>query len=235
MYCPKCGKENPDDAVFCQKCGTLIEPEEETRVAGRGDRGREFRPDELAPGAERRTIDTDRNPVATASGSDRRRDAAGRWPGPNDMDQELTVFSISPTLLFVKLGYGLAVLAAILLVAFFSLVFPAVPWWVAVLIGLLLLLVPAYFHFEQKLVKYTLTESKIEIDTGLISRITRNVPLGRIQDVTISSTIPQRLLGFGDIVIDNASEQGGKIVLKNINSPRRYADMLLKQVHRLER
>jgi nitrogen fixation protein len=47
------------------------------------------------------------------------------------------------------------------------------------------------------------------------------VPLCRIQDVTISSTIPQRLLGFGDIVIDNASEQGGKIVLKNINSPRR--------------
>jgi membrane protein YdbS with pleckstrin-like domain len=232
MYCPKCGKENPDDAVFCQKCGTLIEPEEETRVAGRGNQtdwrqGVEWGPAADTPGSDWRAGD-----IGRRQGADRR--PAANAPGA-DMDQELTVFSISPTLLFVKLGYGLAVLAAILLVAFFSLVFPAVPWWVAVLIGLLLLLVPAYFHFEQKLVKYTLTESKIEIDTGLISRITRNVPLGRIQDVTISSTIPQRLLGFGDIVIDNASEQGGKIVLKNINSPRRYADMLLKQVHRLER
>ena len=137
--------------------------------------------------------------------------------------------------MFVKAGYGLAVVGAIVLVALFKLLLPVLSGWIAVLFGLLLLLVPAYFHLRQKLVRYTLTDSKIEIDSGLVSRVTRNVPLSRIQDVTVSSTIPQRLLGFGDVVIDNASEDGGKLVLKNINSPKKHADLLLRQMRRPER
>ncbi len=27
--CPKCGKENPDDAVYCKYCGAKLEPTEE--------------------------------------------------------------------------------------------------------------------------------------------------------------------------------------------------------------
>jgi hypothetical protein len=27
--CPKCGKENPDDAIVCKYCGTKLEPTEE--------------------------------------------------------------------------------------------------------------------------------------------------------------------------------------------------------------
>jgi hypothetical protein len=53
--------------------------------------------------------------------------------------------------------------------------------------------------------------------------------------VTVSATAFQRILGFGDIVIDNASESGGKAVLKNIGRPRKYADLLLRQMHLLDR
>ena len=78
-------------------------------------------------------------------------------------------------------------------------------------------------------------DTRIEIDSGLVSRTTRNIPINRIQDVTISSGIYQRLLNFGDLVIDNASEDGGKVVIKNIDSPRKYADLLLGQMRRLEK
>ena len=80
-----------------------------------------------------------------------------------------------------------------------------------------------------------LPDTTVEIDQGLVSRTTQNIPLRRVQDVTVSSTVFQRVLGFGDIVIDNASETGGKVVLKNINSPRKYADLLLRQIRLLER
>jgi len=82
------------------------------------------------------------------------------------------------------------------------------------------------------MLRYTLTDSKIEIDYGLIARTTRNIPLSKIQDVTVSATIIQRLLGFGNVVIDNASEVGGTTVLRNINSPRHYADLLLRELRR---
>jgi uncharacterized membrane protein YdbT with pleckstrin-like domain len=144
---------------------------------------------------------------------------------------ETPIFSITPTLLFVKVGYVVAALAAVLLVAAVA-AFTPLPVWIAIVIGLMLFLVPAYFHFKQKLVRYTLTESQLEIDEGFIARKTRNIPLSRIQDVTVSSSMVQRLLGFGDLMIDNASDEGGRIALRNINTPKLRADQLLKEMRK---
>jgi len=130
----------------------------------------------------------------------------------------------------IKLGYALAVLGAIALVILLALI--PVPVYISIPIALTLLLIPAYYHVKRNMVRYTLTDSKIEIDTGLIARHTRNIPLTKIQDVTVSASIPQRLLGFGDLLIDNASELGGSTVLHNISKPRHYADLLLRELRR---
>ena len=147
-----------------------------------------------------------------------------------DEDLEQIVFSVRPTLIFIKLGYVLAVLGAIALVVLLALT--PLPWYVSVLLGLLLLLIPAYYHLRRNTVRYTLTDAKMEIDTGLIARTTRNIPLSKIQDVTVSASIPQRMLGFGDLIVDNASEEGGTTVLHNISKPRHYADLLLRELRR---
>ncbi len=133
-------------------------------------------------------------------------------------------------MIFIKLGYALAVLAAfavVLLLAWID-----VPALISVPLALALLLVPAYYHLRRNMVRYTLTDSKLEIDTGLIARTTRNIPLSKIQDVTVSASIPQRVLGFGDLIVDNASELGGTTVLHNISNPRHFADLLLRQLRR---
>jgi len=197
MFCVNCGSKNSDEAMYCQKCGRLLEAEEETRVA--------------------RKIPTE-NII-------------------KEIDEEKRIFTISPTLMFVKIGYAAAIFGALLLVAvlfsFESLIGVKVPWWISVLFGLSMLLIPAFYHFRQKLVRYSLTDAKIEIDEGLISRTTRNVPLHTIQDVTVSATVTQRMLGFGNLIIENANENDGKIILKNINSPKKYADVLLQQMRRV--
>ena|SRR5687768_238667 len=198
MFCIKCGKENSDDAVFCQKCGNAFETEEETRVATRG------------------------TPSFVAATSDH--------------DQtETKIFSVTPTLKFVYAGYLLTVLVAFLIVVLLTIFFPGVSPAIAAVVGLLLLLVPLYFHIKKKLVRYTLTDTTIEIDRGLISRTTQNIPLRRIQDVTVSATVMQRMLGFGDVIIDNASEDGGKVALHDIDSPKKYSELMLRQMRRLER
>ncbi len=150
--------------------------------------------------------------------------------GDEGEDLEEIVFSVRPTMIFIKLGYALAVLGAIGLVILLALT--PLPWYISVLLGLALLLIPAYYHIRRNTVRYTLTDAKMEIDTGLIARTTRNIPLSKIQDVTVSASIPQRLLGFGDLIVDNASELGGTTILHNISKPRHYADLLLRELRR---
>jgi len=152
----------------------------------------------------------------------------------NDDDMEHVIFTVRPTLLFVKIGYGLAILGAILLTILLQFIplLRDIPVYITIPIALALLLIPAYYHLKRNMIRYTLTDSKIEIDYGLIARTTRNIPIGKIQDVTVSASIPQRILGFGDVVVDNASELGGSTILHNINTPRHYADLLLRELRR---
>jgi membrane protein YdbS with pleckstrin-like domain len=151
----------------------------------------------------------------------------------DDDDIESVIFTARPTMLFIKMGYAAAILGAILLTVLLAMVsFVEIPWYYSLPVALGLLLIPAYYHIKRNIIRYTLTDSKIEIDHGLIARTTRNILLTKIQDVTVSASILQRLLGFGDIVIDNASEVGGKTVLHNINNPRHYADLILRELRR---
>jgi hypothetical protein len=84
--------------------------------------------------------------------------------------EEVHIFSIRPTALFIQIGYVLAVLAGIGLVAALTwLGMPAGLWWLLVLVGLAPLLIPAYYHLMRNMILYTLTDSKIEIDKGFIS------------------------------------------------------------------
>jgi len=145
-------------------------------------------------------------------------------------DLEHVVFTVRPTLIFIKAGYALAVLGGIALV--FLLAMVTVPAYISIPLALALLLIPAYYHLRRNSVRYTVTDAKLEIDRGLVSRTTRNIPLSKIQDVTVSATIPQRLLGFGDLIVDNASDVGGSTVLHNINKPRQHADLLLRELRR---
>jgi uncharacterized membrane protein YdbT with pleckstrin-like domain len=196
MFCNKCGTENPDDAVYCKKCGTAVEMEEETRVAQRT------------------------RPLSTT-------------PSPGEAVS--SIFAINPTLKFVALGYVFAVVAAFALVVILTAFVPGFVPLIGVVIGLLLLLIPVYYHVQAKLVRYVLTDTTIEIDRGLVSRTTQHIPLRRVQDVTVTASLLQRMLGYGDITIDNASEDGGKVVLDNIDMPKKYADLILHQMRLLDR
>jgi membrane protein YdbS with pleckstrin-like domain len=151
----------------------------------------------------------------------------------DDDDIESVIFTARPTMLFIKMGYVAAVLGAVLLTIGLNMVqIVSIPLYVSLPVALALLLIPAYYHLKRNMLRYTLTDSKIEIDYGLIARTTRNIPLAKIQDVTVSASILQRLLGFGDVVVDNASELGGHTILHNINNPRQYADLILRALRR---
>jgi membrane protein YdbS with pleckstrin-like domain len=219
--CQVCGTRLTEGARFCASCGSPA-GSEETRYAP------DFAGEETRVAAPARPRPAQPMQVQPIPASPQRSDA-----GPPDTGEERTIFTVSPTLLFVKIGYLLAALGAVLLVALLAWQpWVSVPVSVSIPIGLALLLWPAYKHLMRNTVRYTLTDSKIEIDQGLTSRTTRNLPLRNIQDVSVTTTILQRLLRFGNVVIDNASETGGNTVLRNIPDPRRHADQILRALRR---
>lgn len=222
MHCTNCGTYIAPNARFCAGCGTPTVDPEATRYAGAQPQQPYAQPQPLVqqPYAPQGYAPPVQAPPPAYSAAQQQAS-----------DVERQIFKIRPTMLFIKIGYGLAALGSILVIILLAAVISA-PWWVALPIALALLVIPAYYHIKRNMIQYVLTNHKMEIDEGFLSRTTRNFPLRNIQDVTVSSTIIQRLLGYGNVVIDNASEIGGETVLKNIQNPRQYADMLLRELRR---
>jgi uncharacterized membrane protein YdbT with pleckstrin-like domain len=160
--------------------------------------------------------------------------AAGTLQKDESRAIEQVVFSIRPTMMFVIMGYIIAAICGLVLVALMgwlaSILNTQLPVFIAVPVGLLFLLFPAYSHFKRNMIHYTLTDSKIQFDEGFIWRKTRSIPLRTIQDVTVSTGVFQRMLGFGSVVIENASEANSNIVMRNIGKPQYYADLLLHEM-----
>jgi membrane protein YdbS with pleckstrin-like domain len=214
MHCTNCGTYIAPGARFCAGCGTPAVDPEMTRFAAKPQPPQQpyvAHPVQPVPPAQ---------VYAPAVRPDR-------------TDAERQIFKARPTLFFIKIGYGLAALGAIIMIILLAYYISA-PWWIALPIALALLLIPAFYHVKRNMVQYTLTNHKLEIDEGFIARTTSNLPLRNIQDVTVSATILQRLLGYGDVVIDNASELGGSTTMHNVHNPRQYADLLLRELRRFQ-
>jgi membrane protein YdbS with pleckstrin-like domain len=209
MHCTNCGTYIAPGARFCAGCGAPAVDPETTRYAGAHP------PQPFAPPVQVAA------PAAYA--------APLRQERPDDAERQ--IFKTRPTIFFIKIGYGLAALGALLIIILLA-SYTNVPWWISLPLALALLLIPAFYHLKRNMIQYTLTNHKLEIDEGFIARTTRNFPLRNIQDVTVTATIMQRLLGYGNVIIDNASDIGGETVLHNIHNPRQYADLLLRELRR---
>ena len=217
MHCTNCGAYIPPGARFCAGCGAPAADPEVTRYAG-GTQQQPYAPPQQPYAPQMQAPPTPAyNPV--------------RQQSTSAVEQQ--IFKTRPTLLFIKIGYGLAALGAILLTILLGKTLgDYLAWYIYLPLSMSLLLIPAYYHLRRNMVQYTLTTNKLEIDEGFISRTTRNFPLRNIQDVTVSTTFMQRILGYGNVVIEDASELGGSTIMRNIHNPRQYADLLLREMGR---
>jgi len=152
---------------------------------------------------------------------------------------EHELFSIRPTMIFVWIRYIIAALLVITVAAIMGVlsnknpnaITGTIAFLVIGLVALVAFAFPVYRHILRLREVYTLTNHKLEMRFGLIAKIVRNIPLSKIQDVTVTSSVWQRFMNLGDIEIDSASE-AGKIVLDDIHFPDRYANMVMAELRR---
>ena len=90
--------------------------------------------------------------------------------------------------------------------------------WVTggVLVFALLVLLVRSIHAAAD--EFVVTDRRIIHKLGFFSHETRQCPLARVQDITVDQSFWGRLLGYGDLGIETASE-GGQILFPTISNP----------------
>jgi uncharacterized membrane protein YdbT with pleckstrin-like domain len=132
---------------------------------------------------------------------------------------------IRPTMKFIKAGYAAALLLIIAL-SVATLIWQWPPWlaWVS---GAFLLW-PLKRHLQNRMTKITVLDDKLRYDTGFLTKTTRTILVSRIQDITVSQRVRQRMLGVGDLSIETAGETS-RLTIAGIDQPQAVAD----QIHEL--
>jgi membrane protein YdbS with pleckstrin-like domain len=145
-------------------------------------------------------------------------------------ENEEVIFRLRPSFYSAGTTYIGAAIFSLLAIAVFG--YFALPIGISLALSLASFIVPLIRHIQRNRVMYTLTPSKIEIDYGIFSKTVRNIPLRNAQDVTVSATLFERMIGVGDVIIDSAAE-ASKIRMRQIPDPRKHADLILQQLQRI--
>jgi membrane protein YdbS with pleckstrin-like domain len=223
MFCHRCGNSLTPESLFCNRCGSKVQNEREPEAR------RASRPTVPPPRPARRA------PVIPyAPDQESSEEYEGDYPERSDeayredfADQEQVIFSITPTFYEVLPSYLLAGVLSLIATAAVALVDGN--FVISLILAAIFFIRPIFKHVRLKHTVYTLSTSKIEVRSGILSKSAQSVPLRHIQDVTVSETLKERLIGIGDVLIDSAALDK-KMTMDNIKNPRKYADLIMDQL-----
>ncbi len=101
--------------------------------------------------------------------------------------------------------------------------------WAIVIVAVLLLLFASFIPWLRwKTTQYVVTNRQVLFRTGIVTRIGRDVPLYRLNDVHFENTLADRVTGSGDLIIESAGEHGQ---LRMRNVPK--VDEVQRTIHHL--
>jgi membrane protein YdbS with pleckstrin-like domain len=224
MFCQHCGNSLTSESLFCNRCGSKA-----PNQMGAGTR-RGGRPPAPPRPARRAPI----IPSAPDQESFEEYEYEEDYPERRDKgyredfaDQDQVIFSITPAFYEVLPSYLLA--AVLSLIVTMGVAYARGSLGIALIAAAILFIRPIFRHMRLRRTIYTLTATKLEIRTGILSKDAKNIPLRHIDNVEVSETLKERLIGVGDVLIDSAALDT-KMVLNNIKDPRKYADIIMEQL-----
>jgi uncharacterized membrane protein YdbT with pleckstrin-like domain len=134
---------------------------------------------------------------------------------------------VHPTLKFVHAGY---VTALALIITGFVLqreFWATAPWW-SPLVLCVFLLWAVTRHIKRLSMKLTVSSDKLRFETGILSKSTRTIQLGKVQDVRVDQSLKQRLVGVGTLSIETAGE-ASRVAIHDIDGPQPLADEIMRR------
>jgi uncharacterized membrane protein YdbT with pleckstrin-like domain len=208
MRCSSCNTEIPTDAAFCPKCGQRI-----------GNA-----PAAAAPLAAVAPTAMEKMRAATPAG------AAAHQPEP---EHELWRGRYTP-----KAMYGNWVLAAVVTLAaiVLAVLVPNPAAWIAaaVVVPVVWLALLWMLFLRRVGIEYTLTTQRFIHKKGVLNRVSDQILLVDVDDITYEQSLLGRMLNFGTITLRSKDMSNEKLVLVPVDDVQRIAN-LIDEARREER
>jgi uncharacterized membrane protein YdbT with pleckstrin-like domain len=100
-------------------------------------------------------------------------------------------------------------------------------------IGVVAVIVVGFLPFLRWVTtSYTLTNRRLVMRHGILARSGRDIPLTRVNDVSFSHSLIERMLGTGTLVVESGGENG-QLVLKKIPRVEHTQSQLYRLVEEL--
>ena len=80
-----------------------------------------------------------------------------------------------------------------------------------------------------------LTDQRVILRLGILSRKTEYVELYRVTDLQVEEPLFERMLGYGRLVITSSDRNESKLVLRGLKEPAKVADQLRAHVEEQKR
>ena len=153
--------------------------------------------------------------------------------GERTPDEEIVYYEGSPLLRgeigLVLLWFlaGAAVIALPILWA--SLASDGPPWWLwfAVVVGLLLIFVPSLWVKRHR---YTITNHRIDVESGLLGKSIDTLELWHVNDIGMRQGFLDRIFRVGTIVVDADDRSTPHLELRSLARPRNLYENLKQRV-----
>ena len=87
-----------------------------------------------------------------------------------------------------------------------------------------------YFGLPISFTKYSLSEDRLFVETGLLNLEQNEVRLYRILDLQLKRSLGQRIFGVGSIIVTSSDKSLGKFEIKNVKNSANVKEMLSVQV-----
>lgn len=86
------------------------------------------------------------------------------------------------------------------------------------------------FGLPWSFTKYSLTDERLFIESGLLTTKENECRLYRVMDLQLTRTLGQRIFNLGTITICSSDKSLGDFELKNIKNPKEVKELLAEQV-----
>lgn len=82
--------------------------------------------------------------------------------------------------------------------------------------------------------KYSVSEERLFVETGLINLRMEEVILYRVRDLSVKRTLGQRIFGVGSVLVHSSDKSLPHLELKNIRRPLEVKELLHRQVEEMK-